>query len=53
MSNFIEDYLINPAAAIASAVEASADLAWAEDIDDDIIYSQIASPEFRMYQAII
>lgn len=53
MRTFIEDYLVNPTAAIASAAEASANLAWAEDIDDEIIWSQISSPEFRMYEAII
>ena len=53
MRTFIEDYLANPAAAIASAVEASENLDWAKDIDEEIMYSQISSPEFKMYETLV
>lgn len=51
MKSFIEDYLDNPAQAIADA-RLSTD-AWYDNIDEDMIYSQIASPEFRLYEAMI
>lgn len=53
MRTFIEDYLYNPSAAIASAAEASASLDWANDIDDEIIWSQLASGEFKMYEELV
>lgn len=53
MRTFIEDYLYDPSAAIASAAEASASLDWANDIDDEIIWSQLASGEFKMYEELV
>lgn len=52
MKNFIEDYLQDPSQAIASAA-ASASKAWHDSIDDEMIYRQIATPEFRLYEEII
>ena len=51
MRNFIEDYLQNPSLAIESACRTP--MSWSEDIDEDMIYSQLASPEFRLYEEII
>lgn len=49
MKTFIEDYLQNPAQAIADALASTPDY----DIDEDTIYSQIASPEFRLYEEVV
>lgn len=52
MSNFIEDYLQNPSLAILNARE-RADRRFADiDIDDELVYDQLASPEFRLYEEI-
>ena len=48
MRNFIEDYLMNPTAAIASAKEETTTREWMDNISEDIICSQISSPEFRL-----
>ena len=53
MRTFIEDYLQNPSLAIANAQKSSSSSTWADNIDDETIYSQIASPEFALYQAIV
>ena len=53
MSNFIEDYLRNPSQAISAASDA---LKWMDRfdlIDDDKIYQEISTPEFRLYEEII
>ena len=52
MKTFIEDYLQNPAQAIENARQTISD-SWYDSIDEDIIYAQIASPEFRLYEAMI
>lgn len=52
MKTFIDDYLQNPSDAIRSARNAS-EGKWYDTIDDEIIYEQLASPEFRLYEAII
>lgn len=52
MRNFIEDYLSNPTLAIASASEASDHLGWADGIDENLIYAQISSPEFKLYLSL-
>ena len=51
MRSFIEDYLQNPSLAVAAAQNTP--MGWTEDIDEDMIYSQLASPEFRLYEEII
>lgn len=53
MRTFIEDYLSDPSQAISKArLDASSKL-WNEEFDEDMIYNQIASPEFRLYEEII
>ena len=53
MKSFIEDYLQNPSQAIADARQNSDAASWYDNIDEDMIYAQIASPEFRLYEAMI
>ena len=51
MGSFIDEYLRNPANAVASARECAGRKSW--KIDDDLIYKELASPEFRLYEEII
>ena len=51
MCTFIEDYLNSPSAAIARAMKEQKNRF--NDIDEDLIYQQLASPEFRLYEEII
>lgn len=51
MCTFIEDYLNSPSAAIARAMNGQKNRF--NDIDEDLIYQQLASPEFRLYEEII
>ena len=53
MKSFIEDYLLNPSQAIAGAALASRSLDWSDNIDEDVIYAQLASPEFHLYEDIV
>lgn len=50
MNTFIEDYILDPSQAIAKL---SASVNMSDSIDEDMIYSQLASPEFRLYEEII
>lgn len=53
MNTFIEDYLQNPSQAIMNA-RRNADLRFSTiDCSDDMIYSQISSPEHRLYEEIL
>ena len=51
MKTFIEDYLLNPSLAVANARMEAAP--WRESGDEERIYAQISSPEFRLYEAMI
>jgi len=51
MKTFIEDYLLNPSLAVANARMDAA--TWCESVDEEMIYAQISSPEFRLYEAMI
>ena len=53
MRTFIEDYLLDPAQAIADARNSAQTASWYDNIDEDMIYAELASPEFRLYEAII
>lgn len=53
MGTFIEDYLHNPSHAILTAKSQLDQTNLNNQIDDDAIYSQIASGEFRLYEEII
>ena len=53
MTTFIEDYLVNPSDAIANA-RISADCRFSDlECQDDTIYSQLPSPEFRLYEEML
>ena len=53
MRTFIEDYILDPAQAIANACNSAKAASWCDNIDEDMIYAEIASPEFRLYEAIV
>ena len=53
MKSFIEDYLQNPGQAIAEAAISSKFMAWSDNVDENVIYAQLASPEFRLYEDIV
>ena len=53
MYNFIDDYLNNPSNAVAAAAESSREQKWYDNIDQESIYKDLASPEYRLYEAII
>ncbi len=49
---FIEEYLRNPAAAIDRSKESMTGK-WYDSIDEELIYRQISSPEFHLYEEIV
>lgn len=53
MNNFIEDYLYNPAQAIAAARERAAIRFLSLQYDEEQIYNEMASPEFHLYEAVV
>lgn len=53
MCNFIEDYLNDPARAILTARGLASRILINEEFDEEQIYKEIASPEFRLYEEMI
>lgn len=53
MYNFIDDYLYNPSTAISSAAESCRDQKWFDSIDEESIYKELATAEYRLYEVII
>lgn len=53
MNNFIEDYLYNPTQAISAARERAAIRFRSVQYDEEQIYKEVASPEFRLYEAVV
>ena len=53
MCTFIEGYLQNPSMAVSSAVKEAGSLLWADSIDDELIYEQISTPQFRLYEELL
>ena len=53
MGTFIEEYLQDPSMAISSALEQLNQTNRFEQVDDDSIYRQLASGEFKLYEEII
>lgn len=53
MGTFIEDYLQNPAEAISSALDRLNKTDKFEQIDDDIIYAQLGTGQFRLYEEMV
>ena len=52
MGTFIEEYLRDPSWAISSALGQLTKTDRFDQIDEDSIYSQLASGEFRLYEEI-
>lgn len=53
MGNFIEDYLHCPSKAITAASDALKGMKRFDLVDDEFIYQELATPEFRLYEEII
>ena len=53
MGTFIEDYLQNPTEAISSALDRLNKTIKFEQIDDDIIYAQLNTGQFRLYEEMV
>ncbi len=53
MRTFIEDYLADPAQAVADARLQAYRRFWDDDFNPEDIYKEIASPEFHLYQEMV
>lgn len=53
MGTFIEEYLKSPSQAISSALEQLTKTNRFEQVDDESIYNELATGEFRLYEEII
>lgn len=53
MKAFVEDYLQDPVMAVASAVKEAGSLLWADSIDEELVYKQISTPQFRLYEELL
>lgn len=53
MDTFIKNYLEDKELAMSYAISQADDLTWCDSVDEDMIYRQLSSPEFNLYQEII
>jgi hypothetical protein len=53
MCNFVQDFPDDQAGTLASAIQEARSIKWFNHIDDEMIYCQLSSPEFRLYEEII
>lgn len=53
MNSFIADYLQDPSLAVAAAQASCRQTMWLDNIDEEEIYRQLASGEFRLYEEIV
>lgn len=53
MNSFVADYLKDPSLAISGAQASCRQTMWLDNIDEDEIYRQLASGEFRLYEEIV
>ena len=53
MGTFIEEYLKDPSWAISSALEQLTKTNRFEQVDDESIYRELSTGEFRLYEEII
>lgn len=53
MRNFIEGYLADPAKAVSEARIEANQRFWYDGFDDDMIYKEIATPEFHLYEEVV
>ena len=51
--DFIEGYLSDPAQAVSNARNEADQRFWYDEFDDEMIYNEIASPEFHLYEEIV
>lgn len=51
-NNFIEEYLQNPSQAVANARMSAKDRFSGINCPEDDIYTQLSSPEYRLYEQI-
>ena len=52
MKSFIEDYLDNPTTAIVRAAESMTGK-WYDNVDEEQIYAQLSTPQYRLYESIV
>lgn len=52
MCNFIEDYLTSPSQAVADARRELFGKPWYDKFEEENIYKELSSPEFRLYEEI-
>lgn len=52
MRSFIEEYLANPSQTVASAAQKVSGTDRFDAIDDEMIYKELATGEFRLYEEI-
>lgn len=53
MGTFIEDYLNSPSQAITTATDVLRGMTRFDLVDEDLVYQQLATPEFRLYEEIL
>ena len=53
MNSFIADYLQDPSLAVAAAQASCRQTMWLDNIDEEEIYRQLASGEFRLYEEMV
>ncbi len=53
MRTFLYDYLQNPSQAIADACQRADYKFMNSDISEDMIYAELASSEFRLYEEMV
>ena len=53
MYDFIEDYPGNKARTLALAKAEADERTWCDEVDDEFVYRQLASPEFDLYMEMI
>ena len=53
MRNFIEGYIDDPVQAVSDARIEAYRRFWYDEFDDEKIYAEISTPEFRLYEEIV
>lgn len=53
MCSFVEDYPGNKAQALVTLKSMADSMQWCDNVDDDLIFSQLDSGEFRLYMEMV
>ncbi len=53
MCTFMQTYLQDPSQAIADARINAYNRFWVDQFDEDKIYAELSSPEFRLYEEVV